>query len=168
MGAVANNPEFAEEVGVSQSVGAEFMAKDKKGRVRKYQRGDVVRGLGQQPLPMAEQGLGSMLRPRTPMGGPPRTPPMGFTPRGSLPTIGASEGRFRRPGTPMDEVRDRPFGLTVEDVTQSKKERERKKRKKKKSTGGTVKSYHYGGKIRARGKETRGRRKAKMIRMKGS
>ena len=49
MGAVANNPEFAAEVGVPQSVGASFMAKDKKKymggglhRMPKYQTGDMV------------------------------------------------------------------------------------------------------------------------------
>tara|TARA_R100000687_G_C6353606_1_gene120031 strand:- start:270 stop:638 length:369 start_codon:yes stop_codon:yes gene_type:complete len=104
-------------------------------------------------------GLGARgARPR------PRTPPMGFSPRSSLPVIGAPEGRFRRPGTPRDEVRDRPMGFTVEDI----KPRKKRKKKKKSAAGGTVKSYYYGGTVRGCGKETQGRRKAKMIRMKGS
>ena len=40
MAAVANNPEFAANAGVPQSVGASFMAKDKK--VKKYQAGNLV------------------------------------------------------------------------------------------------------------------------------
>lgn len=175
MRAIAKNKKFAKKVGVSQSVGAKFMKADKKKkkRVRKYQFGGLARTPERDPTAaMLGQGLGSMgavegatdvglgargARPR------PRTPPMGFSPRSRLPTIGAPEGRFRRPGTPRDEVRDRPMGFTVEDI------KPRKKRKKKKSAaGGTVKSYYHGGKIRGCGKETQGRRKAKMIRMKGS
>ena len=172
MRAIAKNKKFAKKVGVSQSVGAKFMKADKKKkRVRKYQRGDMVEG--DRTAAMLGQGIGSMgavegatdvglgargARPR------PRTPPMGFSPRSSLPVIGAPEGRFRRPGTPRDEVRDRPMGFTVEDI----KPRKKRKKKKKSAAGGTVKSYYYGGTVRGCGKETQGRRKAKMIRMKGS
>ena len=158
MGAVANNPEFAAEVGVPQSVGAEFMAKGKN-KVRKYRRGDVVEG--DRTAAMLGQGLGSMgaVEGATDVGlgargarSRPRTPPMGFSPRSRLPTptMGAPEG----PSIPL--------GFTVEDV------KPRKKRKKKKSAGSTIKSYYHGGKVRGCGKETKGRRKAKMIRMKGS
>ena len=169
MRAVANNPEFAAEVGVPQSVGAEFMAKDK---VKKYRNlGSVTNSPIRDRADVLGQGLGSMgaVEGATDVGlgargarSRPRTPPMGFSPRSRLPTMGAPEGPFRRPGTPRDEVRDRPLGFTVEDV------KPRKKRKKKKSAGGTIKSYYHGGKIRGCGKETQGRRKAKMVRMKGS
>ena len=50
------------------------------------------------------------------------------------------------------------MGFTAEEV----------KPKRKKKKGGTVKSYYHGGKIRGCGKETRGRKKAKIVRMKGS
>ena len=155
MGAVANNPKFAAEVGVPQSVGAEFMAKGKN-KVRKYQRGDVVRtgGIGAEmdrdnydapAIDSLGQGLGAMGAVE------------------GLPTIGAPEGRFRRPGTPRDEVRDRPLGFTVEDVTKAKK-----KRKNKKKQGKGLRNLYVGGKIRGCGKAIRGRKKAKMVRMTGS
>ena len=173
MGAVANNPEFAAEVGVSQSVGAEFMV---KGKVKKYRNlGSVTNRPIRDRADVLGQGLGSMgaVEGATDVGlgaggarPGPRTPPMGFTPRGSLPTIRAPEGPARRRPTPrelrMDEVRNRPMGFTAEEI------KPKRKRKKKKSAGGTIKSYYHGGKIRGCGKETQGRRKAKMIRMKGS
>jgi hypothetical protein len=46
MAAVANNPGFADKVGVPPSVGASFMAKDKK--VKKYQAGDLVEMMGEE------------------------------------------------------------------------------------------------------------------------
>ena len=45
MAAVANNPEFAANAGVPPSVGASFMAKDKK--VKKYQVGNLVEMVGE-------------------------------------------------------------------------------------------------------------------------
>ena len=45
MAAVANNSEFAANAGVPQSVGASFMAKDKK--VKKYQVGNLVEMMGE-------------------------------------------------------------------------------------------------------------------------
>jgi len=190
MGAVANNPEFAAEVGVPQSVGAEFMAKGKKKkRVRKYQfggpavgRDPVVGTLGQG---QREKFRGQMLDDQRRMR-PTGSPNAGIvdilgnidarersmaTPRGSLPTIGAPAGPSGRPPTPrelrMDEVRNRPMGFRGEELTVEKKKK-KKKKKKKSAAGGTIKSYYHGGKIRGCGKETQGRRKAKMIRMKGS
>ena len=179
MRAIAKNKKFAKKVGVSQSVGAKFMAKDKKKkRVRKYQFGGPARMPERDPTAaMLGQGIGSMAavegatdvglgargaRPR------PRTPPMGFSPRSSLPVIGP-EGPSGRPPTreelEADRIRrrrrgqrERPMGFTAEEV----------KPKRKKKKGGTVKSYYYGGTVRGCGKETQGRRKAKMIRMKGS
>jgi len=157
MGAVANNPEFAAEVGVPQSVGAEFMAKGKK----KYMGGGLHR------------------MPRYQIGGPARVPErdrtaatlgQGIGSMGAvegIPTIQASEGPFRRPPTPrelrMDETRNRPMGFTVEDVTKAKK-----KRKNKKKQGKGLRNLYVGGKIRGCGKAIRGRKKAKMVRMKGS
>jgi hypothetical protein len=46
MQAVANNPKFAERVGVSQSVGREFVGKDKamKGKGKKYASGGLAAG----------------------------------------------------------------------------------------------------------------------------
>jgi len=197
MRAVAKSKKFAKKVGVSQSVGAKFMAKDKKKkRVRKYQTGRLVDAGGAGGIGAGGiGGIGAALgaggaRPR------PGTPPMGFTPRGSLPTIGAPEGPARRRPTdeeiladpaslermrrrrqqelrrtranePRAAGRRRLSSLLGEDTGMGFTAEEIKPKRKKKK-GGTIKSYHYGGKIRARGKETKGRRKAKMIRMKGS
>ena len=191
MRAVAKSKKFAKKVGVSQSVGAKFMKADKKKkrRVRKYQTGRLVDAgdIGAEmdrdnydapAIDSLRQGLGSMgavegatdvglgargARPR------PRTPPMGFSPRSRLPTIGAPEDPARRRPTEeeleADRIRrrrrgqrERPTGFTAEEV----------KPKRKKKKGGTIKSYYHGGKVRGCGKETKGRRKAKMIRMKGS
>ena len=180
MRAIAKNKKFAKKVGVSQSVGAKFMKADKKKkkRVRKYQFGGLARTPERDPTAaMLGQGLGSMgavegatdvglgargARPR------PKTPPMGFSPRSSLPVIGPEGSARRRPTEEeleADRIRrrrrgqgKRPMGFTAEEI----------KSKRGKKKGGTVKSYYHGGKIRGCGKETQGRRKAKMIRMKGS
>jgi hypothetical protein len=127
MGAVANNPEFAAEVGVPRSVGAEFMVKGKN-KVRKYQRGDMVEG--DRTAAMLGRGIGS---------------------------IGAVEGATDA-ALGARSARPRPLGFTAEEIKPRKK-----RKKKKKST-----SYYHGGKVRGCGKETQGRRKAKMVRMKGS
>tara|TARA_R110002020_G_scaffold53117_1_gene148924 strand:+ start:442 stop:936 length:495 start_codon:yes stop_codon:yes gene_type:complete len=153
MGAVANNPEFAAEVGVPQSVGASFMAKDKKKymggglhRMPKYQRGDMVEA--DRTSAMLAQGLGSA----------------GATP--GLPTIGAPEGPPRRRPTAresrMDETRNRPMGFRGEEFDVERV----KPRKKKKKKG--LRNLYAGGKVRGCGKAVRGRKKAKRIVMKGS
>ena len=161
MGAVANNPEFAAEVGVPQSVGASFMAKDKKKymggglhRMPKYQRGDMVEA--DRTSAMLAQGLGSA----------------GATP--GLPTIGAPEGPPRRRPTAresrMDETRNRPMGFRGEELDVERGEefdvKRVKPRKKKKKKG--LRNLYAGGKVRGCGKAVRGRKKAKRIVMKGS
>ena len=189
MRAVAKSKKFAKKVGVSQSVGAKFMKADKKKkrRVRKYQTGRLVDAgdIGAEmdrdnydapAIDSLRQGLGSMgavegatdvrlgargARPR------PRTPPMGFSPRSRLPTIGASEGPARRRPTPrelrMDEVRNRPMGFRGEEF-----DVERVKPRKKKKKKASPRNLYAGGKIRGCGKAIRGRKKAKRIVMKGS
>jgi len=154
MGAVANNPEFAAEVGVPQSVGASFMAKDKKymggglHRMPKYQIGGPARTPERDTSAMLAQGLGSA----------------GATP--GLPTIGAPEGPARRRPTDreprMDETRNRPMGFRGEEFDVERV----KPRKKKKKKG--LRNLYVGGKIRGCGKAVRGRKKAKRIVMKGS
>ena len=164
MGAVANNPEFAAEVGVPQSVGAEFMAEGKK-KVRKYEVGGVATGL---PIPeeLAADERANRQRPRgmRPTGSPRSSPNAGIL--DVLGNVGAGalgvRGGIGRGARAAAERagREGPMGFTAEEI------KPRKKRKRKGRPG--TKSYYHGGKIRGCGKETKGRRKAKMIRMKGS
>ena len=138
MGAVANNPEFAAEVGVPQSVGASFMAKDKK----KYMGGGLHRMPKYQTGDMVEADLPTIGAPE----GPPRRRPT------------ARELR-------MDETRNRPMGFHGDGGEEFDVEKV-KPRKKKKKKG--LRNLYAGGKVRGCGKAIRGRKKAKRIVMKGS
>ena len=154
MAAVANNPEFAANAGVPQSVGASFMAKDKK--VKKYQAGDLVEMVEEGTPTKLERGVGSVL--------------------GSAPAGMMGEGSTRGPNP--DELPSRVMQEEQEDYLlklQGAGEAEKKKKKKKKKTqkkmGGGMLKYAYGGKVkgvRGAGCARQGVRKAKMVKMKGA
>ena len=147
MGAVANNPEFAAEVGVPQSVGASFMAKDKKKymggglhRMPKYKTGKMV-DAGGAVIESFDRGQGMGFE---------HMPPESF--RGDVyrsPNVASKAG--------LTGNRPRGEEFDVERV---------KPRKKKKKKG--LHNLYVGGKIRGCGKAVRGRKKAKRIVMKGS
>ena len=154
MAAVANNPEFAANAGVPQSVGASFMAKDKK--VKKYQAGDLVEMVEEGTPTKLGRGVGSVL--------------------GSAPAGMMGEGSTRGPNP--DELPSRVMQEEQEDYLlklQGAGEAEKKKKKKKKKTqkkmGGGMLKYAYGGKVkgvRGAGCARQGVRKAKMVKMKGA
>jgi len=146
MAAVANNPEFAANAGVPQSVGASFMAKDKK--VKKYQVGNLVEMMGEGTPTKLERGVGSVL--------------------GSAPAGMMGEGtRGPNPDELPSEVMQEEQREYLRKLEEAQKPKKKKKKKQKKMGGGMLK-YAYGGKVRGVGCARQGTRKAKMVKMKGS
>ena len=148
MAAVANNPGFADKVGVPPSVGASFMKKDKK--VKKYQAGSLVDMAGEETSAKLEKGVGSVL---------------GFAPAGIAGegTRGLNPDEF--PSEVMQEEQ-REYLRKLEEAQNPKKAKKKKKPQKK--MGGGMLKYAYGGKVRGAGCARRGVRKAKMVTMKGA
>ena len=154
MAAVANNPGFADKVGVPSSVGASFMAKDKK--VKKYQAGDLVEMVEEGTPTKLGRGVGSVL--------------------GSAPAAMLGEGSTRGPNP--DELPSRVmqgqqkgYLLELEEAQNPKKAKKKKKKKTQKKMGGGMLKYAYGGKVkgvRGAGCARQGVRKAKMVKMKGA
>ena len=140
MAAVANNPKFAKKVGVSKSVGEEFM------KAKKYQMGGRAMGnramgnLSDEKLHAMEEARGKPRAPRRrgPVTGGP-TPRPSRPPMPGGPVTGGPTPRPSRPSRPP-----MPGGP---------------------SRGPGMKS---GGKVRGCGKATKGVRAAKMVSMKGS
>ena len=151
MAAVANNPGFADKVGVPSSVGASFMAKDKK--VKGYQAGRLVDMAGEETSAKLEKGVGSTL---------------GFAP------AGIAGGGTRGPNPdelPSRVMQDeqREYLRKLEEAQNPKKKKKKKKTQKK--MGGGMLKYAYGGKVkgvRGAGCARQGVRKAKMVKMKGA
>ena len=148
MAAVANNPEFAANAGVPRSIGASFMAKDKK--VKKYQVGnlvDMAEGVGSvlaaAPAGMADAGEGT------------RGPNPDELPEGVM--------REEQAGY-LEELQNRQDEERVLKLIDKKK----KKKKKQKKMGGGMLKYAHGGKVRGAGCARQGVRKTKMVTMKGS
>jgi len=148
MAAVANNPEFAANAGVPRSIGASFMAKDKK--VKKYQAGNLVDMAGEETSAKLAGGVGSVL---------------GFAPAGMA---DAGEGtRGPNPDELPSEVMQEEQREYLRKLEEAQKPKKKKKKKQKKMGGGMLK-YAHGGKVRGAGCARRGVRKAKMVTMKGA
>ena len=198
MAAVANNPGFADKVGVPPSVGASFMAKNKK--VKKYQAGNKVEGTrGPNPEEMPSRVMQKEQRAyldeleR-------RREPFSRTKEGMVPknravsrlvgkrkqkresikdragaTLEEMEniGReYRQSPDPslLDELRDRG-----DDIRGMARERTALDKEPLYKRGGKVKKkkkkYAYGGKVkgvRGAGCARKGVRKAQMVKMKGA
>lgn len=148
MAAVANNPGFADKVGVPSSVGASFMKKDKK--VKKYQAGSLVEMVGEGTPTKLERGVGSVLG----------SAPAGMMGEG---TRGLNPDEF--PSEVMQKEQ-REYLRKLEEAQNPKKEKKKKKTQKK--MGGGMLKYAYGGKVRGAGCARQGVRKAKMITMRGA
>jgi len=167
MAAVANNPKFANQVGVPKSVGEEFMKKSKGymggGMMKRYAGGgklDMVEKDGKMVPFYAADGKGKMMS-----GG----KVMKYA-KGDI--IGASpsgSGATRGPRDRAAEIRAGvPSGSLPEDGREVGKIPEKKKPAKKKMGGGKIKGYNKGGKVRGCGMARQGVRPAKMVKMKGA
>lgn len=163
MAAVANNPEFANKVGVPQPVGEEFMKKSKGymggGMMKRYAGGgklDMVEKDGKMVPFYAADGKGKMKA-----GG----KVMKYA-EGDMIIGGVG-------GAPGDEItRGIPMGYDDTPRPKPKPNPPRKKKKPeapaKKMGGGKIKGYKKGGKVRGCGMAKRGVRPAKMVTMKGA
>jgi hypothetical protein len=162
MAAVANNPKFANKVGVPQNVGAKFMKKKSKknhmggGKVMKYQKGREVRfnekeldiGSSREMRP-GEDSIRAFARRMDEAGGFDRLSPQG-----------------RR-----EMLFDMQEGYRGEkEKTRQKRYQGRPARKPKGMMGGgkVKKGYKHGGKVRGCGMAKQGVRRAKMVKMKGA
>ena len=151
MAAVANNPGFADKVGVPPSVGASFMKKDKK--VKKYQAGGVA-GMNEMAMDAA-----ALRRSSAPPG-------MADALEPGEGTRGLNPEEF--PSRVMQEEQ-REYLRKLEEAQNPKKAKKKKKPQKK--MGGGMLKYAYGGKVkgvRGAGCARQGVRKAKMITMRGA
>ena len=153
MAAVANNPEFANKVGVPQSVGDSFMKKDKmkKNKMMGYKAGGLkmVEKDGKKVPFFAADGKGKM------MGG---GKVMKYA-MGDIVDMGKGVGSIA--------------GFAPEESTREMMQEKKKKKKKKKMMGGGMMKYGHGGgvkggKPRGCGMARQGVRNAKMVVMKGS
>ena len=168
MAAVANNPEFAANAGVPQSVGASFMAKDKK--VKEYQAGNLVEKVTPgKPYYSSEElrrGFEQTL-PAATSSAQLREGPLGaLSPRAAIQdTVTHGMDLFRGEEGKRGSRLARKVAGEVENQ-EVKKKKKRKKSAKKKNMGGMIK-YGHGGKVRGYGM-AKGGRPCKMVTMKGS
>jgi len=144
MAAVANNPEFANKVGVPQNVGAEFM---KKKKVKKYQEGREVR-LNERELDILSDRDPRLLSER------------------NLKQRMQGVGGFDN----LSPQGQREMALDLGDLVAEKLRKPRSRKRPKRMMGGgkVKKGYKYGGKVRGCGKAKKGVRPAKMVKMKGA
>jgi len=170
MAAVANNPEFAANAGVPRSVGASFMAKDKK--VEKYQAGNLVEKVTPgKPYYSSEElrrGFEQTL-PAATSSAQLREGPLGaLSPRAAIQdTVTRGMDLFRGEEGKRGSQLARKVAGEVENREVKKKKKKKKKKKDKKMGGGMLK-YAHGGKVRGAGCARQGVRKTKMVTMKGS
>jgi len=141
MAAVANNPKFAKKVGVSKSIGEEFMKKSTK----KMMGGGMTAPAGGAPMGAA------------PMGG----APMGGAPMRAAP-MSEEEKRRRAMRAKMAAAAAAGGGAGAAPAPAPAAPSMGMKK------GGKAKAYKKGGKVRGAGCAVQGTRKAKMVRMKGA
>ena len=166
MQAVANNPKFAKQVGVPQSVGKEFTMK-------KYQDGKAVKkeeklspGDAADKAAMKDFGNESFLRP-------PKEGPKAGTYKGS--TKKKDEGKViknAKPRSATDRFVGKPTSKEEQELEDLHRSYSSKGRNRKSATqkfidlgnkgGGAVKKYAGGGKVRGYGM-ARGGRACKMV-----
>ena len=139
MAAVANNPEFAEEVGVPKKVGEKFMKMKKGykagGKVKKYQMGGMASMMREAPQDESLMKGRKRRMPSMPEGE--LAPPKPLPPKPKKKRQGPRGG----PGMPQMPMMNK---------------------------GGKVKKMKSGGKVRGCGMAKQGVRAAKMVTMKGS
>jgi hypothetical protein len=169
MAAVANNPKFAKKVGVSKSIGEEFMKKPANKRVKKYQTGGDLRLSPEAAMPdIREIDFGAPI-PRPGGGGAVGSVQdimkSGTTAMKQLSEASSAIGGGRRGGisSPPDIV---PFTFAgTPSIIQYKKGGKVKKAASKPKTKAKKVSTS---KVRGAGKATKGVRPAKMVKMKGA
>jgi len=165
MAAVANNPKFANKVGVPQSVGEEFMKKSKGymggGMMKRYAGGgklDMVEKDGKMVPFYAADGKGKMKA-----GGEVMRYFEGGSTRGPNPSeLDGAEAKDQ--AEYMDKMPPQSKAL----ATRGAKPKSKPKAPVKKMGGGKIKGYNYGGKVRGCGMAKQGVRPAKMVKMKGA
>lgn len=175
MSAVANNPKFAEKVGVPTSVGKEFTG------TKKYNRGGVMKqgynarlddslgaknGKKKQSMKSRRDESESMEK-RKFAGDKAMKFQRGGVMEPELPP------RPDIPSTPspqyMDDIYPRePRGAWAMPETRKARRQEGKRTGRGRKAGGQVGTYKSGGKVRGAGKATKGVRSCKMVTMKGS
>jgi len=149
MAAVANNPKFAAETGVPQSVGKDYEEADNMKGMKKYQRG------GPMPAGMANRRAGVNNREMPQQAAPDQDMMTTPAPTLDVPMTGSMPRRRINDPTPAQQ-----------------RQAMRQARSAARRGGGGRKAggkiYKAGGKVRGAGCATQGSRPAKMVTMKGA
>ena len=197
MAAVANNPKFAAETGVPQSVGKDYEKADKMKGMKKYQAGGMSQGYnarlddsmgakngkkkqGMKSRRDESEGMEKSMGKRKFAG----DKAMKFQRGGPMPAGMANPRAGVTGGMRQQELIDPPTGLPmpeegsmpprrINDPTPAQQRQARRQARSSARRGGGGrkaggKIYKAGGKVRGAGCATQGSRPAKMVTMKGS
>jgi len=197
MAAVANNPKFAAETGVPQSVGKDYEEADKMKGMKKYQAGGMSQGYnarlddsmgakngkkkqGMKSRRDESEGMEKSMGKRKFAG----DKAMKFQRGGPMPAGMANPRAGVTGGMRQQELIDPPTGLPmpeegsmprrrINDPTPAQQRQARRQARSSARRGGGGrkaggKIYKAGGKVRGAGCATQGSRPAKMVTMKGS